>query len=94
MADEAMAAPTSGAPPAATDHEFSSHNEQPTPLPMHNTSRKSTISKSFLDVHVTGTQTPMSVNGHHAHSHLGEIAIENYFVYLPTLQFSWQSDVD
>jgi hypothetical protein len=82
MADEAMAAPTSGAPPAATDHEFSSHQEQPVNhVPMHNTSRKSTLSKSYLDVHVTGTQTPMS--GHrHAHSHMGDIALENYFVRL------------
>jgi hypothetical protein len=80
MADEGMVAPTSGAPPAATDHEFSSHQEQPpNHIPMHNTSRKSTLSKSYLDVHVTGTQTPMS--GHaHTHSHMGDIALESYFV--------------
>jgi hypothetical protein len=83
MADEAMAAPTSGAPPAATDHEFSSHQEQPiNHVPMHNTSRKSTLSKSYLDVHVTGTQTPISGQRHmHSHlSHMGDIALENYFV--------------
>ncbi|PMD59542.1 UPF0187-domain-containing protein [Hyaloscypha bicolor E] len=76
MAEE-MAAPASGAPPAATDHEFTSHQEGPAPVPLNNASRRSTLSKSYLDVNVRGTTTPHSVN---RHSHMGDIALENYFV--------------
>jgi hypothetical protein len=76
MSDE-MPAPVSAAPPAATDHEFSSHQEQPLHLPMHSTSRKSTLSKSIADVHVTGTQTPMSGM---KHSHFEVNGLEEYFV--------------
>jgi hypothetical protein len=76
---EEMAAPVSGAPPAATDHEFSSHQEGPLPVAMNNTSRRSTLSKSYLDVNVRGTTTPHSVN---RHSHVGDIGLENYFVCL------------
>jgi ion channel-forming bestrophin family protein len=80
MAEE-MAAPSAGAPPAATDHEFSSHQEGPMPVQMNNTSRRSTLSKSYLDVNVRGTTTPHSVN---RHSHLSpEIGIEDYFVRSP-----------
>jgi len=79
MAEE-MAAPVSNAPPAATDHEFSSHQEGPMhiPMPMNNMSRRSTLSKNYLDVNVRGTTTPM--HSHHAHSYMGDIALENYFV--------------
>jgi len=85
---EEMAAPVSGAPPAATDHEFSSHQEGPVhiPVPMNNTSRRSTLSKSFLDVNVRGTTTPM--HSHNAHSYMGDIALENYFVSHSFLQGS------
>jgi hypothetical protein len=83
MAEE-MAAPTSGAPPAATDHEFTSHQEGPVPVPLNNASRRSTLSKSYLDVHVAGTTTPHSVN---RHSHMGDLALENYFVCFSNLQF-------
>jgi ion channel-forming bestrophin family protein len=76
MADEAPAA-ESGAPPQASDHEFSSHMEQPQHF--HNTSRKSTWSKSAADVQVTGTQTPMSGMNHHRHTSLGP-HLEEYFV--------------
>jgi hypothetical protein len=76
MAEE-MAAPTSGAPAAATDHGFTSHQEGPAPVPFNNASRRSTLSKSYLDVNVAGTTTPLSVN---RHSHAGDIALENYFV--------------
>jgi putative membrane protein len=83
MSDE-MAAPTSAAPPAATDHEFSSHHEEPLPMPMQNTSRKSTLSKSMMDVHVTGTQTPMSGM---RHSHFEPTGLEEYFVSIFLLLF-------
>lgn len=46
MAEE-MAAPASGAPPAATDHEFTSHQEGPAPVPLNNASRRSTLSKRY-----------------------------------------------
>ncbi|PMD45599.1 UPF0187-domain-containing protein [Hyaloscypha variabilis F] len=36
------------------------------------------MSKSYLDVHVRGTTTPM--HSHHAHSYIGDIALETYFV--------------
>jgi hypothetical protein len=83
MAEE-MAAPASDAPPAATDHEFTSHQEGPAPVPLNNASRRSTLSKSYLDVNVRGTTTPHSVN---RHSHMGDIALENYFVCFSNLQF-------
>ncbi|KAH8766413.1 Bestrophin, RFP-TM, chloride channel-domain-containing protein [Hyaloscypha sp. PMI_1271] len=72
-----MAAPTSGAPAAATDHGVTSHQEGPAPVPLNNASRRSTLSKSYLDVNVAGTTTPLSVN---RHSPAGDIALENYFV--------------
>ncbi len=76
MSDE-MVAPVSGAPPAATDHEFSSHHEEPLHLPMQSTSRKSTLSKSMAEVYVAGTQTPVSGM---RHSHFEVNGLEEYFV--------------
>lgn len=87
---EEMAAPVSSAPPAATDHEFSSHQqEQPIHVPVHNTSRKSTLTKSMVDAQVTGTQTPMSGM---RHSHFEPQGLEEYFVRSTTpffFAFSW-----
>jgi hypothetical protein len=73
MADDAPAA-SSGAPAAATDHEFSAHIQPP--VPAGGVSRKSTWNKDITDVHVSGTQTPMSVN------RLSRIepGLEEYFV--------------
>lgn len=74
MGDEAPSA-SSGAPAGATDHEFSSYIDQTVPMGLH--SRKSTWGKSISEVHVSGTQTPMSQNlGHVAHEH----HLGHYFV--------------
>jgi hypothetical protein len=67
---------------SATDHEYSSHSQQPIHVapnrPIQHTSRKSTLNKSDFDVHVgTGTQTPMS------HMHRGSrhmLELDDYFV--------------
>jgi hypothetical protein len=71
--DDAPAA-TAGAP-AATDHEFSSHMEHPSHIAM--PSRKSTWTKDQSEVHVSGTQTPHSMN---LLSHIEPIHFDAYFV--------------
>ncbi|KUJ13418.1 UPF0187-domain-containing protein [Mollisia scopiformis] len=78
MADEGGIAPVSQAPPSATDHEYSSHEQQQVPHFHNPNSRKSTWTKSLADVNVTGTQTPMS--GFHRHSRFEPAAIDSYFV--------------
>ena len=78
MAEEGGEANVSGAPPNAADHEFSSHQEPPI-IPLNPRSRKSTMSKSYLDVNVTGTQTPGSVH-HHSQIFDHTVGLENYFV--------------
>jgi hypothetical protein len=79
MSEEGPA--TEGPAPAmgsATDHEYSSHSQQPihfTPNPpINHASRKSTLNKTDFDVHVDGTQTPMS----HGHKHV--LDLDDYFV--------------
>jgi hypothetical protein len=87
MADEGLAAHSSGPGMASsTDHEFSSHHQEPIIThdpPAATVSRKSTISKSQHDVHVTGTETPSSTaNGHKNSKHMVEL--DEYFVgFLP-----------
>ena len=69
---------------SATDHEYSSHNNQQpihiTPNPPFNTSRKSTLNKSDFDIHVNGTQTPMSGMGNRESRHM--LDLDDYFVCL------------
>jgi hypothetical protein len=69
---------------SATDHEYNSHNNQQpahiTPNPPINTSRKSTLNKSDFDIHVNGTQTPMSGTGNRESRHI--LDLDDYFVCL------------
>lgn len=83
MSDEAPVASSGGggAPAAATDHEYTAHHSEPiAPVPM--VSRKSTWNKDMMDVHVSGTQTPMSVNK----LSRVEPGLEDYFVSFLTLR--------
>lgn len=75
---------------SATDHEYSSHSQQPihvAPNPPVNTSRKSTLTKSQFEVHVDGTHTPMSNMGANRGSrHM--LDLDDYFVRLAIIRFS------
>ncbi|CZR52664.1 probable protein yneE [Phialocephala subalpina] len=75
MADEGGVAPASGAPASAADHEYTTAHE--IPQFVQNTSRKSTWTKSVGDIHVSGTQTPMS---NFRHSQIPDLSLDSYFV--------------
>ena len=81
MADDA---PAGGAPGgnAAAGHDTVHAFE--VPVPAHNRSRQSTWTKDMSDVHVSGTQTPMSGMNRHSRLDLnGSIDIGDYFVRIP-----------
>ncbi|RFU26544.1 hypothetical protein B7463_g9805, partial [Scytalidium lignicola] len=63
MADEAPA-PAAAVPPPGVDHESAGHEDHPQPLHHHNNndSRKSTWTKSVIDITPSGAQTPMSMS--------------------------------
>jgi len=77
MADDAGGGGGGAAPTAAdvhADHEHASHHINAIP-PIHNRSRKSTLSKSGFEMHVSGTATPMTGGKRDS-----RIELDDYFV--------------
>ena len=98
MSDEVSA--SDGQAPAmasATDHELSSHSQQPIHIssnpPIYNASRKSTLDKSEFEVQVSGIQTPMSqMGGQRGSRH--KLDLDEYFVCLllyPGIKANWRT---
>jgi len=80
MAEEGGSGAATGVP-SATDHEFTSHNHQSINIahipPFNQQSRRSTLSKSGFDMHISGTATPMT-GGKRDSKHINEL--DEYFV--------------